>query len=253
MAIFQSADIAYLTALAVSYLFACAAWLGLDRAFDGLWKKDSEGRSDNPWGDLGLAVIAVLAVVGLQQLRRQGHLFDEGSTSLWWCINQIVVYSPVLAASLGRGQGSASLYLSFSGLLGKLLVGVLLGFCAAAVFLLLRGEAAEIPRLLVYATHPKWLVRFPPIFLEVVGVSFLYIRLRWALGPWPALVIPSVVFAIYHIPRGIEAGGSPLALMAFVLFNTLLLPVVLHVIHRSKDVIWLGLVHFFLWVAVYAA
>lgn len=88
--------------------------------------------------------------------------------------------------------------------------------------------------------------------MEGVVVAFLFVRIRWTLGLWPAILIPAVLFAVGHVPRQIAAEQSAGTMIAFFVFNTCLPAAILYVVARSRDIIWIGIVHYVMDIAIKA-
>jgi membrane protease YdiL (CAAX protease family) len=123
-----------------------------------------------------------------------------------------------------------------------------------AVFSLLAGlgELALVPDTLARSVRGRSLNHLLPVFLEGVAVAFLWTRLAGVLGPRAALVVPCLLFAAAHVPSGIERGDGPWTLAAFFALNTLLPLAILANVARSRDVVWVGVAHYFLDVAIRA-
>ncbi len=165
-------------------------------------------------------------------------------------LNTLLIFSPLFAVAAVCRHGLASMFLSARGLPLKLAVGLALALLGLAVFLGLRGELHRAPDVLAGAVAPRALAHALPVFLEGVALAFLYVRLRWALRSVAALLLPCVLFAAAHVPRGIDEGQALGEIAAFFALNVLLPLPILWVVVRSRDVIWIGVVHFVLDVAI---
>ena len=88
------------------------------------------------------------------------------------------------------------------------------------------------------------------MFLEGVAIAFVYERLRWAMGGWASIWVPCLLFAAAHVPRSIESGRPPEEILIWFGFNTLLPAMILLVLRRSRDVIWIFFPHYLLDVAI---
>ena len=66
------------------------------------------------------------------------------------------------------------------------------------------------------------------------------------------MLIPCLLFAIAHVQRGIDSGQTTSELIAFFVLNTALPFVIFLTVVRSRDVVWIGLVHYLLDVATRA-
>ena len=110
----------------------------------------------------------------------------------------------------------------------------------------------RFPEVLRRAIEPGRLVDFVPIFLEGVAVAFLFVRIKWALGILPAILIPAGLFALAHIPGQLANGLNAAEIMAFFIVNGGLAGAILYFVHRSADIIWIGLVHYIMDIAIEA-
>lgn len=109
-----------------------------------------------------------------------------------------------------------------------------------------------MPAILSRLLEPQRLVNLPAIVLEGVAVAFVFVRLRWALGLGPAVLVPAMLFAAAHVPGQLHQGHRLAYVIAFFVFNASLTTAVLLVADRSADVLWLGLIHYVLDVAIAA-
>jgi hypothetical protein len=144
------------------------------------------------------------------------------------------------------------LFLSATRLPEKILLGLLLGTIAITIYSGLRGELVEVPGYLTSAVDVDKLVDFFPVFLEGVALAFAFVRLRWAVGTTAAIAIPSLLFAAAHVPGAIESGRGTTHIAVFFAFNTALPAAILWTIGRSRDVIWIGLAHYLMDIAIRA-
>jgi membrane protease YdiL (CAAX protease family) len=70
------------------------------------------------------------------------------------------------------------------------------------------------------------------------------------MGLWPAVLIPAVLFAAAHIPRQLAGDSSGGTIAAFFVLNTLLPAAILYTVFVSRDIIWMGLVHYVMDIAI---
>ena len=167
-----------------------------------------------------------------------------------WQFNNVIIYSPIVVLLLVRGQSARTVYLSADGLPIKLAAGVVLAVLAVLVFLVVRGDPGRLPGVLRESVRTENLRNFLPVFLEGVAIAMMYVRMRWAFGQWPALLGPGLVFAVAHIPRQIESGLGPPEMIAYFAVTTGIAFAVLYTLERSRDVIWIGIVHYVMDVAI---
>jgi len=192
-------------------------------------------------------LLAVAGVLGLGELYRHGWLFP--ATPLGWVADNLIIYSPILLVLIARRQRGDTVYLSHRGVHKKVLVGSACALASAAAFLALRGELDRFPGLFT-SWSSKRTADFVPVFLEGVALAFLLVRLQWVWGRAAAVSIPALLFALAHVPSQLAEGRSVAELVAFFAVNTGLVAFVLLVLQRSQDVIWLGLVHYLMDVAI---
>jgi hypothetical protein len=167
-------------------------------------------------------------------------------------IDNLIIFSPIGLVLWARRQSLDTVFVSPRRLPEKFALGLVLGILSLSLYSALRGEASLIPSRLLSATTLDKLVDFLPVFLEGVALAFGYVRFRWLAGTILALTLPPVLFAAAHIPAQI-ANERTLAYMAvFFAFNTVLGSAILWTVARSRDVIWIGIVHYLVDVAIEA-
>jgi hypothetical protein len=81
-------------------------------------------------------------------------------------------------------------------------------------------------------------------------MAFAFVRLRWVIGTAAAIAIPSLLFAAAHVPGQVEAGRDVVHIAVFFAFNTALPAAILWTVQRSRDVVWIGLVHYLMDIAI---
>ena len=117
------------------------------------------------------------------------------------------------------------------------------------LFQLLRGEIAATGQVLQKSISLHALSHFPAVFLEAVAVAFVLVRLKWVVGTLWAIAIPSLLFALAHVPSGIENDRSVAELVTFFVFNSCIAAAIFGVVAKSRDVIWIAIPHYILDVA----
>jgi hypothetical protein len=239
--------------LIAAYLAACGGLLLALRLRPSLWPPRTPLRTDRKWLDLGAVLVAVVLVLALGQLWRAGWLLpsrDGWPGDMLWQCNNAIIYSPILLVLAVRRQSGRTVYLSLDGLPVKLAAGAVFGMLGVVLFLALRGEAGRLPGVLLASARTESLRNFLPVFLEGVALAFMYVRLRWAFGQWPALLGPGLLFAAAHIPRQLESGLGAPEMIAYFAVTTGIAFAVLYTLDRSRDVIWIGIVHYLMDVAI---
>jgi hypothetical protein len=251
----QTAEAFFFVPVAAAYLVACGGWLLYDRRSRGVDLEPPLPKSDRPVLDFLLALAAATGILLLGSVYRHGWLLPTGPSAagrIGWLVDNLIIYSPIAAVLWLRGQSTDTIFLSSHRWLEKILLGLALGIVSVSIYLGLRGEISDLPRVLAASLAPDKLVDFLPVFLEGVSVAFGFVRFRWLVGLAPALLVPAAVFAAAHIPGQIADERTLATIAAFFLFNTALAAAILWVVQRSRDVIWLGLVHYLMDVAIRA-
>ena len=237
----------------VAYFAAAGLWMLLPRLRPGLWPARSRLETDRRWLDFALVFVAVAAVLGAGELFRRDLLLParEGLIGdLFWWLNNLIIYSPLFFILAARRQTTQTVYLTTERLWLKLVVGLVLGGASVAIYTGLRGELTAWPEVLAGSVHRENLRHFLPVFLEGVAVAFAFVRLRWSVGLWPALLIPSALFAAAHIPQQMEGGMAALEMIAYFGTTGLVAFGVLYVLERSRDIVWIGIVHYLMNIAI---
>jgi tetratricopeptide (TPR) repeat protein len=251
----QEASLGFFVPVALAYLLACGGWIILARWRVVSWPRGSFPSCDRPWIELGLAGIAAVGIFALGLAYRLHFLLPSGvgwSQHVSWTLNNVIIYSPIFLVLALRKQTLGTVFLSNKEIGRKVAVGAVLGVGSTVVFLGLRGELATVPTVVCGVADPNNATNFLPVFLEGVALAFLFVRVRWVLGVWPAIVIPAVLFAVGHIPRQLAGGETIGTMAAFFFLNTLLPAAILYVVFVSRDIIWIGIVHYVMDIAIKA-
>ena len=235
--------------LTAAYLAACGGWLLLRRLKPLWWPQSMPQHTNRKWLDFTLVFVVAAMVIGLGEAYRAGWLLPARSGALgdlFWQVNNLIIYAPVFVIVAHRAQSTETIYVSPKGLPVKLAAGLVLGLVAVGVFLALRGEPGRFPGVVAASVHRENLRNFLPVFLEGVVLAFAFVRLQWAFGQWPALITPGIVFAAAHIPRQLENGLALPEMAAYFAVTAGITFVVLSTVRWSRDVIWVGIVHYFM-------
>lgn len=250
----QEATAFFFVPVAAAYVAPCAVWLALCSRQPRLWVAPQQLETQRPWLDLGLALAAAVGILLLGAAYRGGYLVPRaiGPPALVWLINSLIIYSPLALVLLVRHQPAVTAFVSPARLPKKLAWGIGGGALSLVIYLALRGELDSLGGILSKSIKPQQLVHFVPVFLEGVAVAFVFVRLRWALGLWSALAVPALLFAVAHIPGQLAEQRGFGEIAAFFALNSVLPAAVLYVAQRGQDVIWLGVIHYFVDVAIQA-
>ena len=112
------------------------------------------------------------------------------------------------------------------------------------------GRGTWVPAASRTPTTWRSLAHGAPIYLEGVGIAYLYVRPQWVFGAWVAALIPALLFAIAHVPSAVAAGESAGSIVVFFAFNTIFVTTLLLVLARYRDVVSLGVVHWLMDLAI---
>ncbi|HEX5050597.1 MAG TPA: CPBP family glutamic-type intramembrane protease [Planctomycetota bacterium] len=211
-----------------------------------VWPAALPPRSERRWLDLGIALGVGFAIVGTGQLWHAGVLrwrwpgaWDHAA----YVLAQLLVWAPMPLAMWLRRQTAASAWTGTRHLPTRIAAGLVLGAVAVTVHLALRGDLPRWPTIVAKATTLRSLAHAAPVYLEGVGLAFLFVRLQWAFGRWLAALVPALLFAAAHVPRGLADGEAPATIAAFFVFNTAFVTALLLVLNRHRDVVALGVAH----------
>ena len=251
----QTATSFFLAPVAVAYLTACGLWLVYDWRMRLSADEAPLAPSEHPYWDFLLTIVACAGIFLLGAAYRAGWLVGASETAagrIGWLVDNAIIFSPIAAALFIRRQGPQTIFLSAKRLPEKILLGLALGVLAVSLYSGLRGELGEVPGYLRSALTVDNLVDFVPVFLEGVALAFAFVRLRWVVGTAAAIAIPALLFAAAHVPGELEAGQGLPHIVVFFTFNTALSGAILWTVGRSRDIIWMGLVHYLMDIAIRA-
>ncbi len=246
-------SLGFFLSVVAAYLTACGAWLLLRRVRPQLWPAHRVLETSRPWLDFGLVFVAVACILGLGQAWRAEYLLPEPAGwhgDLLWNLNNLIIYSPLFIVLAARRQSPATIYLSADGVGVKLATGLVFGIGTVIVYTLLRGDPQRLSAVAWQAVHRDSLRHFVPVFLEGVALAFAFVRLRRVVGHVAALLLPAIIFALAHVPRQLESGTPLPEMMAYFAVTGVVTVAVLHVLERSQDILWLGVVHYLMDVAI---
>ena len=241
----QTATASFLVPVVVGYASAFLGLEGASRLLRSVWPAADTARSRAPRLDLGVSMLVATAIIGL------GTLWTNGVLRWHWpgdwdyaayALAQLVIWSPLPLALWLRRQRAASAWTGPDHLLTRLAIGLVLGCVAVTFFLAARGELSRWPAIAAKAFTWRSLAHGAPIYLEGVGIAYVFVRLQWVVGPWVAALIPALLFAIAHVISA-SAGESAATIAAFFGFNLLFVTTLLLALRRYRDVVALGVVH----------
>lgn len=245
----------FIIPLTVAYLSICGSWFLLDK-YGHSWKIEPIRSSEKPWLDFAWAIAAAIGILAIGQVYSAGYLIPHTKQSwlnlIIWPLNNVIIFSPIALVLVFRSQSAQTVFLSTNNIGKKLLFGLASSIVGVFVFLLLRGELSRIPEIVSHSIEPKTLTNFPAIFFENVAVAFLFVRLKWVAGIKWAIAIPAILFALAHVPGSIAEGDPISHIITFFFLTGGLTTVILYTAYRSRDIIWLGIVHYLMDVVIKA-
>ncbi|MEP0985324.1 CPBP family glutamic-type intramembrane protease [Ekhidna sp.] len=246
----------FIVPLTLAYLCICGLWF-LFNKLGCSWDIESIESSKKPWLDFGVGLLACISVIGIGQIFSAGFLIPSTESTILnqvfiWPSNNVLIFSPILLTLFIRKQGLSTIFISFNQLGIKLLFGLIASILGVTIFVGIRGEWSRILEIGSSAIQLKTLSNFPAIFFENVALAFLFIRLKWAVGIQWAIGIPSVLFALAHVPGSLAEGDPVSHIITFFILTGSLTTFILYTAYRSRDILWLGVVHYLMDVAIKA-
>ncbi len=245
----------FIIPLSFAYCSICGFWFLLVK-FRLAWTIENIQASNHKWIDLILALVACFGVIAVGQVYSAGLLIPKPDhkvgRALIWGLNNVIIFSPIFITIILRKQSLNTLFLSGNNFIHKSLFGIAASLIGVFLFVVLRSEVGRFPEILKDAFTVQSLSNFPAIFFENVALAFLFVRLRWAIGLKWSIIIPAILFASAHIPGSIAEGDPWSHIMTFFFLTGSLTTVILYTAYRSRDIIWLGFVHYFMDVAIKA-
>ncbi|WP_436515089.1 CPBP family glutamic-type intramembrane protease [Ekhidna sp. To15] len=246
----------FIIPLSLAYLCVCGLWFLLSKTGRG-WEIESIETSKKPWLDIGIGMLACAGVIAIGQLFVAGFLIPRTQSVivnqlLIWPLNNVLIFSPIFLTLFIRKQSLNTIFISSRQLGIKLLFGLIVSVVGIVIFVGLRGEWSRISEILITAIQPKTLSNFPAIFFENVALAFLFVRLKWTVGVKWAIGIPAVLFALAHVPGSVAEGDPISHIITFFFLTGTLTTFILYTAYRSRDILWLGFVHYMMDVAIKA-
>lgn len=252
----QQSNPDFIIPIIAAYAVACSTWFILYRYKFEWWPIEDIGKPDKKYVELIWTLMGAVGVIVIGRIYAAGYLIPKAPGSainnLIWPLNNMLIYGPIFLVVLLRKQPMSVLFLSPKGILKKLLFGAIATVLAVMTFLILRNELVRVPEIIATSVTLSALSNFPAVFLEGVALAFIYIRLKWSFGTWTAILAPSLLFAAAHVPGSVAEGDSLFHIIVFFMTTSFISTFVLYTMDKSRDVIWLGVVHYFLDVAIKA-
>ncbi len=243
----------FIVPLTIAYGTICGLWFFLNRG-GRLWEIQNIPTPEKPWKDLVLGLIAAIAILAIGQLYSSGYLIphsgNEKLNLLIWPLNNVIIFSPIFLVLIIRRQGPETVFLSVKHIPLKLTFGIVASVVGVLIFAGLRGEWARLTEIASRSVSLSSLSYFPAVFFENVALAFLFVRLKWVVGIKWAILIPAVLFAVSHVPGSIAEGDPWSHIITFFFLTGGLTTFILYTAYRSRDIFWLGIVHYLMDLAI---
>lgn len=245
----------FIIPLCISYLIICALWF-LINSKTNWWPAATIKTSESPQKDLIIGLLAAIGILGVGQLYSAGFLLPETNDALTnraiWMLNNVVIFSPIFITLWIRKHDLSTILISGKKAHIKLLFGLLASLLGITLFLGLRNEWSRIPLVFAKAVEIKSISYFPAVFFENLALAFLFVRLKWVVGIKWAITIPSLLFALAHVPGSTAEGDSLSHIVTFFFLTGGLTTIILYTTYRSRDILWLGVVHYMMDIVIQA-
>jgi hypothetical protein len=237
-------------AVYLSWLVGVGLLLLFIRLLPAQWPAREPVRLEHPGREVLWALAAVVLLVGISvatdNLLRTWK--RHPSFGAWVFFGQLLlVYSPIFALLLWRGQGFKTCFLRFDKLPVKIPVGIAVALIASFIFLLVRGQAGAFPQFLT-TLGKGGVIAMLQTFMEGFGIGFLLYRLGAWIGIGWSSVVVAVLFMGAHIPNYTSGAfhlSLPVALLAALAHAGIAVLVLLGV-WKSQDIIAVGVLHWFI-------
>lgn len=245
---YQSLFIAYGTAMAV-WLFVAMVlprlWRPSQLLLAQLWPRPEPVTFLHPWREIGWAVVAGIATLGIGQLYMNGwRLPTPGALAMVTeSINQLLIFSPFLLLLVLRRQSPRTAWLPMDHIGWRLLVGLGLALVAIGAYSVVRDGETPFFGLLMGAYSPGNIPRAVQVLLEDMVIAIVFVRLQSAMGKRLPILLVALLFAAGHIPAMLS-GGAGWHELGSLLLDASLAVGILAVLQRSADVWWFWCVHF---------
>jgi len=247
-------QLSFFLAIIAAYGTACFIWLGIYKLNPVWWPMEVIEKPVTRYKDLWIAVGACIAIMAIGQLYTAGLLIPDGNNRYWsalvWGLNNLLIFSPIFITLYFRKQSLNTVFISTRKMGLKLGFGSLVSLAGLLVFYLLQGGKGGLSDVFQQMFLLDNLKNFPAVFLEGVAIAFLFVRLSWSLGKKWAIAIPALLFALAHLPRSLADGTALPEILMYSLVTASVTVLVLHTCHKSRDIIWLGVIHYMMDIAI---
>ena len=238
----------FFLAIVMAYGSACGIWLVLNKYFPAFWPQESLAQPEGRYKEILPMILGVVGILAIGQMYQQGWLIPEPDNvylaSASWVLNNLLIYAPVFVVLYFRKQSVNTVFLSARKTGVKVGFGLGVSVVAMYLFYLISGSEKAFFEVFSNAAQLSSIRNFPAVFLEGVAVAFLFVRLSWTIGLKWAIIIPSLLFGLSHLATWSQSGDWLTLVLPYFLVTISTTVLVLYTTNKSKDVIWLGIIHF---------
>lgn len=239
----QKNELSFYLPVVIGYAAACfTTWFIYKKA--GIWNVSDTYKPKHPWKEILLGLAAVLVVFVIGRLYTAGFLIPGRYNPIAWVINNIIIYSPVFIVILVRKHSLNTIWLNKKSIGIKLLAGFLSAFISVSLFLFSRNEWSRWHEVLQKVLSLDGSTYFLATFLEGITLAFVFVRLNWLFKLRITLAVPAILFALAHVPGMISDGDTWWYILLMSAVTGTITVFVLYTCYKSKDIIWIGVVHY---------
>lgn len=196
---------------------------------------------ERKWIEIAIVAISVVAVIGVGQLYVANMLLpDEGE--LFQSLNQLIIFAPLIAIVIWRGQPLQSAYLPANLAVPSLVFGGLLAAIALFAYCAMRGLLPELPGVLSSVFQTKNISFAAQVLLEDIAIAVLLSRLVNAIGVRWTVIIVACLFQIAHIPAFL-ANGATLASLQSLVLDTGIGLIIFGALISTRNIWWFWPIH----------
>lgn len=208
----------------------------------GRWTTGGAFAPRRPVLEVALAVLAVVAVIGVGQLYVRGWLLPDEGEALQ-SLNQLLIFAPILLLALVRGQAARAVFVPGGAAApASLAVGLGLAGSAILAYAAVRGLTGELGAIGAHIAQPTHISYAVQVLMEDLAIAVLLARLRAATGAWWTIAIVAVLFQLAHIPAFL-ADGATLETLSSLFMDTAIGLAVFGAVLRSRNILWFWPIH----------
>jgi len=237
-------DTSHYLSLLVGYLIGTSLWFLVYHFYPSIWKSKKID-FQRPAIEFGLAIIAVIAIIGIGQLYINNLLIPSNKNVLLDSLNQLLIFTPVILLVIIRKQSLETLWLPIDKIGLRVIIGFFLGLCSLIAYWITRQNANDFFKMIAETLQYRNLSYLIQVFLEDVTIALIFVRLSAWIGNKWSLIIVAILFAGGHIPSML-ANGVNFNEFGHLVADTILAIIVFTALSKSKDIWWFVLIHYFM-------